>query len=756
MRVDTAAAIVQCLIEDDEFDYELPKVRSEVRILPTDNPREFDVSLITGYGPVYIGTIGTKGANWVPVRVMPGAGRQFRSKLHFFGPTKEEVAMAMIEALRPLWSRIINRKMNDAATLMTEGDAVDPKDFLDHAHDTWDWKPYYELPEPYNNKYHAMVLRDGRVVTVNYVMPGDYIRFKNGKGQDFNMRLEAIPTPPGHHTPTQFQLSQNEREPIEQVWSVHLKLPGRGQSRKVAEVRADRFEDAMQKGKDAADRMLVRLGESDEIDPKDFLDRTVRYLYVVADGVWYGRRASGAVQFLTWSQQRAHSYARNLGYKVYRMDADSEKAKKLMSAWHATGQRISESDVKDFLDRHVNYVYAVWPYKTQPPLRGMAESPSEIWAVFRDENRARNAIFGIPYYFERVEEDDPRVQKWLAAGNEISESSKAEIEKEAAQAEAPASKEQAEAGNYKKGHVTVQGLEIAIENAKGSTRSGKDKDGKPWKVTMPAHYGYIKGTEGKDKDHLDVYIGENPSGMVVFVVNQKKLEGGFDEHKIMIGFRNKEEALDAYDRAFNGDLGPKLRETVVSTTVDKLKEWIAKGNTKKPFQNVSEAVVEALLENVDAKDFAMGADPLPQTWGDLKPGDVLFSPEAGTYSRIEGFKESFKPHYQDASGQVVYDSRPAKLVLYSQFGPAYAYGHFVQRLSEHPKHALFDAHIVDVEDTSDEALWKLVDEEMYRNGVAPERLQADRHRERENSPEGQAARAARDRLNQMMGRPPQE
>lgn len=48
-----------------------------------------------------------------------------------------------------------------------------------------------------------------------------------------------------------------------------------------------------------------------------------------------------------------------------------------------------------------------------------------------------------------------------------------------------------EAGNYEKGHVIIQGLDISIENPKGSFRSGVDKDGKPWSVKMPSHYGYI-------------------------------------------------------------------------------------------------------------------------------------------------------------------------------------------------------------------------------------------------------------------------
>jgi hypothetical protein len=140
-----------------------------------------------------------------------------------------------------------------------------------------------------------------------------------------------------------------------------------------------------------------------------------------------------------------------------------------------------------------------------------------------------------------------------------------------------------ESGNYSKGHTRLHGWDIAIENAKGSTRSGKDKDGKGWSVTMPAHYGYIKGTQGKDKDHIDIYIGPDADNETVFVVNQQKKEGGFDEHKVMIGFPDKEAALKAYDAAFSGDLGPKLRESVVKVTVDEFKDWLKNGDPKKPY-----------------------------------------------------------------------------------------------------------------------------------------------------------------------------
>src|SRR5262245_3259225 len=76
---------------------------------------------------------------------------------------------------------------------------------------------------------------------------------------------------------------------------------------------------------------------------------------------------------------------------------------------------------------------------------------------------------------------------------------------------------QKEAGNYKKGHVTWQGFEIAIENPKGSIRSGTDRSGKQWSVKMHSDYGYFKGTQGKDKDHVDVFIGPQLDSEIVFV-----------------------------------------------------------------------------------------------------------------------------------------------------------------------------------------------------------------------------------------------
>lgn len=141
---------------------------------------------------------------------------------------------------------------------------------------------------------------------------------------------------------------------------------------------------------------------------------------------------------------------------------------------------------------------------------------------------------------------------------------------------------QKEAGNYKKGHVKVDGFDITIENAKGSTRSGKDSDGKEWSVTMNNTYGYIRGTEGVDGDHIDIYLSDDPSNGNVFVIDQVKADGTFDEHKVMYGFASAEEARDNY--LANYSEGWTGLGTISEVTKDEFKKWIDSSHRKtKPF-----------------------------------------------------------------------------------------------------------------------------------------------------------------------------
>jgi hypothetical protein len=107
-------------------------------------------------------------------------------------------------------------------------------------------------------------------------------------------------------------------------------------------------------------------------------------------------------------------------------------------------------------------------------------------------------------------------------------------------------------GHKLAGRYTFAGFNISIENKKGSVRSGKDKDGHEWHSKMHFDYGYIRGTEGVDGDHVDVYIGPNEEARKVYVVHQNDpVTGKYDEDKVMLGFDSLYEAKKAYLKQYD-------------------------------------------------------------------------------------------------------------------------------------------------------------------------------------------------------------
>ena len=140
------------------------------------------------------------------------------------------------------------------------------------------------------------------------------------------------------------------------------------------------------------------------------------------------------------------------------------------------------------------------------------------------------------------------------------------------------------AGNYKKGHITLHGLDISIENPKHSVREGVDPDGSYWSTTMVHHYGYIKRSEGADGDHLDVFIGDHPDSEKVFVVNQNDIKTNeFDEHKVMLGFNTTDDAKTGYMR--NYSFGWKGFDSITEITLDTLKNKIKEGPVMEPIHH---------------------------------------------------------------------------------------------------------------------------------------------------------------------------
>lgn len=167
---------------------------------------------------------------------------------------------------------------------------------------------------------------------------------------------------------------------------------------------------------------------------------------------------------------------------------------------------------------------------------------------------------------------------------------------------------QKESGNYKKGHIKFGGYDYTIENPKGSTRSGKDADGKEWKVTMHDTYGYIRGKFGKDGDHLDMFINDkadldNWDGDV-FVVDQVNSDGSFDEHKVMYGYDSMDDAEKAY--LANYSKGWQGLGNITGASKTEFDKWLDTSNRKlKPFADYAKVKFSQAqsVDNEEPKTF---------------------------------------------------------------------------------------------------------------------------------------------------------
>ena len=139
---------------------------------------------------------------------------------------------------------------------------------------------------------------------------------------------------------------------------------------------------------------------------------------------------------------------------------------------------------------------------------------------------------------------------------------------------------QREAGNYRKGHVRVHGLDVVIETARGMIRRATDGS---WRVRMPEHYGYIKRTTGADGDHVDAYVGRHKDSDRVFVIDQlDHRTGKFDEHKVMLNFKDEAEAVAQYEKAFNDGNGRARLGNIHEMNPAEFKQWLREGDTTEP------------------------------------------------------------------------------------------------------------------------------------------------------------------------------
>ncbi len=180
---------------------------------------------------------------------------------------------------------------------------------------------------------------------------------------------------------------------------------------------------------------------------------------------------------------------------------------------------------------------------------------------------------------------------------------------------------QCRAGNYKMGRVGLHGLNLVIEQPRGSTRSGVDEaTGKAWSSRMAAHYGYIGGTTGADGDGVDCFIGPYPDAERAYVINQN-VGGQFDEHKVMLAFPDLASArsayLNSYERGWDG------LESIVPASLSQLKWWLTHGDLKRPLR--ADTLPKEGLETMKKTHWNTDAQPynttLAQVLYDIRRSD---------------------------------------------------------------------------------------------------------------------------------------
>ncbi|MEQ8226748.1 MAG: LPD38 domain-containing protein [Rhodospirillales bacterium] len=256
------------------------------------------------------------------------------------------------------------------------------------------------------------------------------------------------------------------------------------------------------------------------------------------------------------------------------------------------------------------------PEAPPPGVQGEQTAPDQTGVPFMITAAMREELGTLGYGPEQIRTMRPEEANSIIGGQVRN------LDLQAQRAEPQPTEAQKEAGNYRKGHVKFQGLDISVENPKGSERSGTDAAGNPWSVPMQAHYGYIKRTEGGDGEQIDAYIGPVEDAPNAYVVDQITPETGkFDEHKVVLGVDTAEQAQALYDAHFNDGSGPARRGAVTELPMDEFKSWVRDGNTAKPLAYDETQTAPAgepaardfdLIPVDDAVAEAAGLDPIKQ------------------------------------------------------------------------------------------------------------------------------------------------
>lgn len=131
--------------------------------------------------------------------------------------------------------------------------------------------------------------------------------------------------------------------------------------------------------------------------------------------------------------------------------------------------------------------------------------------------------------------------------------------------------------------MEVHGLQLLIETYKGEQRSGGVYPNR-WTVTMPAHYGFIRGTSSAEGalEAMDVFVMDDP-GSDIWIIDTLRPEAQtFDEHKCVFGCED-EEAVRALFRAAYHDNAEARIGAITRVKLAEFKRWLRQGNVMTPY-----------------------------------------------------------------------------------------------------------------------------------------------------------------------------
>ena len=131
----------------------------------------------------------------------------------------------------------------------------------------------------------------------------------------------------------------------------------------------------------------------------------------------------------------------------------------------------------------------------------------------------------------------------------------------------------------RKGHIDFQGLDIRIQNPSGTLRSGISPSGQPWETAMEADYGYIAGTEGKDGEDVDVFVGPDKDAQSAYIITIMKPPSfeNIDEQKVMLGYNTGAEAKRDFLRHYDS---PDFFGNMIAMTMTDFKKKVKESDGK--------------------------------------------------------------------------------------------------------------------------------------------------------------------------------